>query len=55
MPQIPISPSTLTVAGIVSALAVLIVTLAGALLGGVAGMRYHRKVDRVGVDAASGR
>ena len=55
VPQIPISPSTLTVAGIVSALAVLIVTLAGAMLGGVAGMRYHRKVDRVGVDAASGR
>ena len=51
VPHIPLSPSTLTVAGIVSALAVAIVTLGGALLGGLAGMRYHRKVDRVGVDA----
>jgi hypothetical protein len=47
--QLPLSPSALTVAGIVSALAVLVVTLIGALLGGLAGMRYHRRVDRAGL------
>jgi hypothetical protein len=46
--QLPFSASQLTLAGVVSALAVLVVTLVGALLGGVAGMRYHRRVDRVG-------
>ncbi|HEY0374712.1 MAG TPA: hypothetical protein VGC94_07935 [Amnibacterium sp.] len=53
--QLPLSPSTLTVAGVVSALAVLVVTLVGALLGGLAGMRYHRRVDRAGLDAVAGR
>ena len=46
--QLPFSASQMTLAGVVSALAVLVVTLVGALLGGVAGMRYHRRVDRVG-------
>jgi hypothetical protein len=46
--QLPLSPSQLTLAGIASAVAVLVVTLVGALLGGLAGMRYHRKVDRAG-------
>lgn len=48
--RLPLSPSTLTVAGIVTALAVLVVTLVGALLGGLAGMRYHRRVDRAGLE-----
>jgi hypothetical protein len=49
VPQLPLSASQLTVAGIGSALAVLVVTLVGALLGGLVGMRYHRRVDRAGV------
>lgn len=53
--HLPLSPSTLTAAGIVSAVAVLIVTLIGALLGGLAGMHYHRRVDRAGTEAAIGR
>jgi hypothetical protein len=53
--HLPLSPSTLTAAGVVSALAVLVVTLVGALLGGLAGMRYHRRVDRAGVEAVAGR
>jgi hypothetical protein len=53
--HLPLSPSTLTVAGIVSAVAVLIVTLIGALLGGLAGMHYHRRVDRAGSEAVVGR
>jgi hypothetical protein len=55
VPQLPFSASQLTVAGIVSALAVLVVTLAGALLGGVAGMQYHRRVDRAGAAAIGAR
>ena len=52
VPQLPFSASQLTVAGIASAVAVLVITLIGALLGGVVGMRYHRRVDRAGIAAA---
>lgn len=44
-PRIPIDEGTLTTGGIVALVAVLLVTLGGALLGGVTGMRYHRRVD----------
>jgi uncharacterized membrane protein len=52
IPQLPFSTSQMTVAGIASAVAVLVITLVGALLGGLVGMRYHRKVDRAGIAAA---
>jgi hypothetical protein len=52
VPQLPFSSSQLTAAGIASAVAALVVTLVGAVLGGLAGMRYHRKVDRVGAVSA---
>jgi hypothetical protein len=48
-PRIPVTPETATATGILAAVGAAIVTLAGALLGGVAGMRFHRKVDRVGL------
>ena len=48
-PRIPLGEGELTVAGIVTAIAVAIVSLIGALLGGLAGMRYHRRVDAVGL------
>lgn len=50
-PRIPVSPDTLTLTGVLTAIGAAIVTLAGALLGGAAGMRYHRRVDRVGLGA----
>jgi hypothetical protein len=50
VPNLPFSPSALTLAGIVSAVLALVVMLIGALLGGLAGMRYHRRVDRVGLE-----
>lgn len=50
-PRIPITPETATVTGILSAVGAAIVTLIGAVLGGITGMRYHRKVDRVGLGA----
>lgn len=48
-PRLPVTPETATTAGILTALGAAIVTLLGAILGGLAGMRYHRKVDRVGL------
>ena len=43
---IPADPTSLTVGGIVAAAVALVVGLVGAVLGGLAGMRYHRKIDR---------
>lgn len=45
-PRIPLDAGDETVAAIVTALAAAVVTLVGALLGGLAGMRFHRRVDR---------
>jgi hypothetical protein len=47
-PRIPIKEGDLTTGGIIAAVAVVLASLAGALLGGLAGMRFHRKVDRTG-------
>ena len=38
----------LTVPGLIALATVLVLTLGGALLGGMAGMRFHRRVDRAG-------
>jgi hypothetical protein len=48
-PRIPIGEGDLTLVGIVTAVAVALISLLGAVLGGLAGMRFHRKVDRVGL------
>lgn len=48
-PRIPINEGTLTAAGIITVIAAALVSLAGAIVGGLAGMRFHRKVDRVGL------
>ncbi|WP_353952021.1 hypothetical protein V6K52_00865 [Knoellia sp. S7-12] len=48
-PRIPVDGGALTNGGIIALVVVAIASLAGALLGGVAGMRFHRKVDRVGL------
>jgi heme/copper-type cytochrome/quinol oxidase subunit 2 len=55
LPRIPVDEGTLTTGGIIALAAVLLVTLLGAILGGITGTRYHRKIDRVGVEAVSGR
>ena len=47
---LPIDGNALTTAGVISALVALAVSLVGAILGGLAGMRFHRKVDRAGLD-----
>ena len=48
LPRIPIDEGTATTAGIITLVAILLVTLIGAVLGGKIGERYHRKVDRAG-------
>lgn len=48
-PRIPVSEGALSTGGIIAAVAVVLASLAGALLGGIAGMRFHRKVDRTGL------
>jgi hypothetical protein len=48
LPRIPIDEGTATTAGIVTLVAILLVTLLGALIGGKVGEHYHRKVDRAG-------
>jgi hypothetical protein len=50
LPRLPIGEGTLTTAGIITVLVALAASLVGAILGGIAGMRFHRKVDRVGYD-----
>ena len=48
-PQIPLDAGDATVTAIVTVLAALVVSLIGAVLGGLAGMRFHRRVDREGL------
>ncbi|MGY1720693.1 hypothetical protein ACI8AG_16780 [Blastococcus sp. SYSU DS0552] len=48
LPRIPIDEGTATTGGIIALVAVLVLTLVGAVLGGKLGERYHRKVDRAG-------
>lgn len=48
-PRIPINEGNLTAGSIVTAVLVALAGLIGAVLGGVAGMRFHRRVDRAGL------
>jgi hypothetical protein len=48
-PRIPVSEGDLTVAGIITAIVVALASLGGAILGGISGTNYHRRVDRAGV------
>lgn len=48
-PRIPANEGDVTTNGIIAAAAIAGVTLVGAMMGGLAGMRFHRKVDRAGL------
>ena len=50
-PRIPINEGDLGVAGIISAVVFALASLGGAILGGIVGVRYHRKVDKAGLGA----
>jgi amino acid transporter len=51
LPRIPIGSETLTTGGAIASLLILVGTLLFATLGGIAGARYHHKVDRAGYPA----
>jgi heme/copper-type cytochrome/quinol oxidase subunit 2 len=48
-PRIPSNEGDVTTNGIIAALAIAAVTLVGAIMGGLAGMRFHRRVDKAGL------
>jgi hypothetical protein len=48
LPRLPIGDQTLTTGGVIATVAIVLLTLLFAALGGIAGARYHRKVDRAG-------
>jgi hypothetical protein len=48
-PRIPVDEGNLTTAGVVALLIAAAASLIGALAGGLAGMRFHRKVDKAGL------
>ena len=46
LPSLPVTADELTTGSAATAVGALVASLVGAVLGGLAGMRYHRKVDR---------
>ena len=48
-PRIPVDSGSLTAGAVVTVVAAAVVALVGAVLGGLAGMRFHRRVDRAGL------
>jgi hypothetical protein len=48
-PRLPVDEGSLTTGGVIALLVAALVSLAGAVLGGLAGMRFHRKVDKAGL------
>ncbi len=53
-PNIPVDGSALTAGGLIGLAIAILVPLLGAILGGKAGMRFHRKVDQAGIDHQAG-
>ena len=51
LPRIPVDEGSLTAASWIALAAVVLISLAAAMLGGKAGMVFHRKVDRAGLGA----
>ncbi|GAA1813351.1 hypothetical protein [Agromyces neolithicus] len=49
-PRLPVADGVMTIALITAAVLVAVATLGGAMLGGVIGVRYHRRVDRFGLE-----
>lgn len=50
-PRLVVDPAAWTPAGVVAVVAALVVALVGAALGGLGGMVFHRRVDRVTPEA----
>jgi hypothetical protein len=50
LPRIPVDSGDLTSGGLIALIASVLVTLLAAVVGGKAGERFHRRVDRVGLE-----
>ena len=50
LPHIPVSQGDITTTAIIAIAAIIVVTLGAALLGGKAGMHFHRRVDQASLD-----
>ena len=48
LPALPVGQDTMTTGGIITLVAIVVGSLLAAIVGGKAGERYHRKVDRAG-------
>jgi hypothetical protein len=48
LPALPVGSDTMTTGGVIALVVVVLGSLLAAIVGGKAGERYHRKVDRVG-------
>lgn len=51
LPRLPVGDESLTAGGAIATAAILVGTLVAATAGGKVGERYHRKVDRAGIEA----
>lgn len=54
VPRIPVDGSLMTASGIIGLAIAVVVPLLGAILGGKAGMHFHRKVDQAGINHRAG-
>jgi hypothetical protein len=50
LPRVPVTEDVLTFSVIAAVVAVAVVSAGGAILGGIVGVRYHRRVDRVALE-----
>jgi hypothetical protein len=50
LPRLPINEGQVTAVGAIAIGAAILAALVGAVLGGLAGMRFHRKVDKAGLE-----
>lgn len=50
LPRIPIDEGSLATGGVIALIAAVLLTLLAAVAGGKVGERYHRRVDRTGVE-----
>jgi hypothetical protein len=50
-PKLPVSGGDVTTAAVIAAVIAIVAALVGSILGGLAGMRFHRNVDKAGLGA----
>ena len=50
LPRLPVNEGQVTAVGAIAIGAAILAALVGAVLGGMAGMRFHRNVDQAGLE-----